>query len=362
MKYSVDSREKEKAYMQLYHQLRKDITGQVYRYGDKLPSKRLMAAETGVSVVTVEHAYTILCEEGYLESRQRSGYYVCYRKGDILPVAEGQDASLAGRPLPFHQDEQFPFSVFARTMRNVISLYGEKILIKSPNLGSPELQTALAQYLARSKGIHVQPRQIVIGSGAEYLYSLIVQLLGRDKVYALEDPCYEKIRSVYTANGAKWEGLKMGPDGILSSELQKSRADVLHVTPFRSYPTGITASASKRAEYIDWATRRGGIIIEDDFDSEFTVSTKHEDTVYSLEPRRSVIYINTFSKTVAPSMRIGYMVLPGELTPLFVSKIGFYSCTVPVFEQYVLAELLNHGDFERHINRIRRKRRQEGKG
>ena len=243
-------------------------------------------------------------------------------------------------------------------MRNVISKYNERILLKSPNQGCLELRQAISEYLSRGKGIYITPDRIIIGSGAEYLYGLIVQLLGRDKIYALEDPSYEKIHSVYKANGAECEFLKLGKNGILSSELNSAKASVLHVTPFRSYPSGVTANASKRNEYIIWAKMRNGYIIEDDFDSEFTVSTKNEDTVFSLDPNRRVIYINTFSKTIAPSMRIGYMVLPEELCGIFEEKIGFYSCTVPVFEQYVLAEFINNGDFERHINRVRRKRRQ----
>ena len=133
----------------------------------------------------------------------------------------------------------------------------------------------------------------------------------------------------------------------------------LHITPFRSFPSGITATASKRNEYIRWAKDRNGVIIEDDFNSEFTVSTKNEDTVFSLAKNENVIYLNTFSETIAPSMRIGYMVLPKHLVQKFEEKLGFYSCTVPVFEQLVLAELLNNGDFERHINRTRRKKRKQ---
>ena len=205
----------------------------------------------------------------------------------------------------------------------------------------------------------VSPSQIVIGSGAEYLYGLIAQFLGNEKIYAVEDPSYEKIHQVYQANGAKCEFLKMGKDGILSSHLQKTSADVLHVTPVRSYPSGVTASASKRNEYIQWAVKGGKTIIEDDFDSEFTLLPKNEDTLFSLESKNSVIYVNTFTKTIAPSMRIGYIVLPENLVDSFQEKMGFYSCTVPVFEQYVLAEFINNGDFERHINRIRRKRRRE---
>ena len=343
--------------MQLYEELRSDIINSVYKYGDKLPSKRILAEETLTSVITVEHAYEILRDEGYIESKERSGYFVSYKKDDFLPIAEYEVSGIPSKQHHYNTDE-FPFSVLAKTMRNVISKYGKSILIKSPNTGCTELRKALSDYLARSKGINVSYKQIVIGSGAEYLYGLIVQFLGRDKVYALENPSYEKIHSVYRANGAECELLKLGNDGILTSELSKTKASVLHITPFRSFPSGVTASASKRNEYIKWAMERNAVIIEDDFNSEFTVSTKNEDTVFSLEPTRSVIYVNTFTKTIAPSMRIGYMVLPEELVNPFFNKIGFYSCSVPVFEQYVLAEFIAKGDFERHINRTRRKLRQ----
>lgn len=358
MNYKIQHQTKESAYLQLYKQLRTDIVASVYQYGDRLPSKRLLAEETSTSVITVQHAYDILCDEGYAEARERSGYYVVYRKNDVFPIAE-QPRNTVPVTKPYqHSEEEFPFSVFSKTMRSVISKYSDRLFIKSPNQGCYELRRAISDYLARGKGMNISTEQIVIGSGSEYLYGLILQFLGRDKIYAIENPSYEKILSVYRANGVTCELLSLGNDGILSTELKNTKADVLHITPFRSFPSGVTASASKRNEYIRWATENKKMIIEDDFDSEFTVSSKHEDTVFSLEPMRSVIYVNTFSKTIAPSMRIGYMVLPKELMTAFQETMGFYSCTVPVFEQYVLAELINNGDFERHINRIRRKRRQ----
>lgn len=357
MKYLIDLNSKEKAYMQIYRQFRDDIVNCAYKYGDKLPSKRILAEETNCSVITIEHAYAILCDEGYVQSRQRSGYFVTYKESDFVPVIqELPDLSIAPGYYN-HTDDEFPFSVYAKTMRNVISKYGDKLLIKSPNLGCEELKKAISNYLARSKGISVSPNQVVIGSGAEYLYGLIVQFLGRDKIYALEKPSYDKILSVYKANGASCDLLKLGKDGIVSEELENTNANVLHITPYRSYPSGVTASASKRNEYIKWAIKRNAIVIEDDFDSEVTVSMKHIDTVFSLEPMDHVVYINTFTKTIAPSVRVGYMVLPQNLVDTFQNKLGFYSCTVPIFEQYVLAELINNGDFERHINRMRRKRR-----
>ena len=357
MKYRIDLQNPHSAYLQLYHQLRADIVGGVYPNGHKLPSKRVLAEQAGVSVITVEHAYAILCDEGYLEARERSGYFVSYSAADCFPVAES--TSVREKPETRELTDEFPFSVLAKTMRRVLSDYGERILVKSPNNGCVELRRAISAYLARCRGINVSSAQIIIGSGAEYLYGLIVQLLGRERIFALENPSYEKIRRVYLANGVECDMLRLGADGIRTSELMRTKASVLHVTPFHSFPSGVTASAGKRSEYIRWAKERGGYIIEDDFDSEFTLSSKAEDTLFSLEPQRSVLYLNTFTKTVAPSMRLGYMVLPVSLVEAFEKAVGFYSCTVPVFEQYVLAELLDNGDFERHINRVRRRRRRQ---
>jgi len=356
MKAPADQSAEKRAYLRIYRRLRDDIVTGAYPHGGKLPSKRQLAADAGVSLVTVEHAYAILCDEGYIEPRERSGYFIVYRAGDCFPGASAARApAVAYRAV----EDEFPFSVLARTMRRVLSDYGESLLVKSPNNGCAALRQAIADYLARSRGIRVRPSQIVIGSGAEYLYGLIVQLLGRERVYGVEDPSYEKIRRVYQANGVRCDPLRLGADGVRTAELRRTAATVLHVTPFHSFPSGVTASAGKRAEYIRWAAERDGYIVEDDFDSEFTLSSKAEDTVFSLEPERSVLYINTFSKTVAPSIRVGYMVLPPALTEAFERRVGFYSCTVPLFEQYVLAELLRSGDFERHLNRVRRKRRKQ---
>ena len=359
MKYHIDTKSQKPAYMQLYEQLRGDIMGGVLPYGSKLPSKRILAEETGVSVITAQHSYAILCDEGYVESRQRSGYYVIYKESDFNSAPDTSAVSMAAEPLRSarHVKTDFPFSVLSKTMRRVLLDYGDRILIKSPNHGCPELRSAIAAYLTRSNGMMVRPEQIILGSGSEYLYSLIVQLLGKNRIFALENPSYGKIRQVYQANGIQCDMLKMGASGIKTAELAHTQATVLHVTPFNSFPSGVTASVSKRHEYLRWAEKRSGYIIEDNYDSELTVSMKNEDTVFSLSKHGSVIYLNTFSQTIAPSIRVGYMVLPESLLADFEWKLGFYSCTVPVFEQYVLAELITCGDFERHINRVRRKRR-----
>lgn len=356
MKYTVDLNDRP-VYLQIYRQLRADIVGGAFAYGSKLPSKRLLAEELGVSTITTEHAYDLLCEEGYTQARERSGYFVIFRRTDGFAASDSGQVKAAQKSIA-HSKPEFPISLLSRTMRKVIADCGEEILERSPHSGRIELREALRQYLARNRGISVDMEQIIVGSGAEYLYGLIVDLLGR-KTYAIELPSYEKIEQVYRAAGVRYELLPLSDDGIDGAALSGSKADVLHTTPYRSFPTGVTASASKRYEYISWSSSDDRFIVESDYDSEFSVSQKPADTLFVLSNRDNVIYLNTFSKTISPSLRVGYMVLPKRLVKTFEERLGFYSCTVPTFEQLVLTELLNSGDFERHINRVRRAKRRE---
>lgn len=361
MKYIIKQTDKAPAYLQLYKQVREDIVGEIYPYNSKLPSKRTIADEVGVSTVTVEHAYALLCDEGYIESHERSGYFVIFRTNDGFAASSGkgtlqkyQSSRHASSSSP-----EFPVSVLTKTMRKVISDLGESILDRSPNGGCVELREAIRQYLVRSRGISAEAEQIIIGSGSEYLYGLIVELLGRQRIYAIESPSYKKIEQVYRASDVHYEMLPLDHDGIDTSALSATDAEILHITPYRSFPSGVTATASKRHEYIRWASRKNRYIVEDDFESEFSVSKKSEETLFANTADDNVIYMNTFSKTISSSLRVGYMVLPKHLVIPFEEKLGFYSCTVPTFVQFVLAELILSGNFERHINRVRRKKRKE---
>ena len=355
MKYKIDSAAQESAYLQLYRQLRQDLVSGELAYGTRLPSKRLLAGELGVSLVTVEHAYALLCDEGYAEARERSGYYACFggrpRRETPLPV-------LPDTAAPEAPPEDFPFSVLARTMRRVLTDYDRRILLRSPGPGTPELRAAIAAYIARTRALEVAPERIVVGAGAEYLYSQIAQLFGRGTLFALEEPCYRRIRQVYEANGLNCLSLPMGEDGIVSGALSACEAGVLHVTPFESYPSRVTASAGKRHEYAAWARAHDSFLVEDDYASEFASATRQIDTICSLAPER-VLYLNSFSRSFAPSMRTAFLVLPESLLPLYRERLGFYSCTVPVFEQYVLAEFIASGELERYVNRRRRRLRQQ---
>lgn len=376
MKKREETQKQEPAYIQLYHGLVRDIVAGVYPYGSKLPSKRVLADKTGYSVITVDHAIELLNEEGYVQSRERSGVFVVYKDEDFLEHQRKDAQVMSSAAKEKHSGQEkvddllelekepdnaytgdFPFSVLAKTMRRVILDYDEKILIKSPNHGCQELRNEICHYLARSRGIDIRPGQVIIGSGAEYLYGLIAQMLGPGSVVALEDPSYGKIRQVYESMGHTCEMLPIRENGIATKDLEKTGAQILHVTPFNSYPSGVTVDISKKMEYLRWAKQKNRILVEDNYDSELTVSRKVEQPLFSMDDEAKVIYLNTFSRTLAPSMRIGYMILPRGMVKTFEEKLGFYSCPVPIFDQYVLAELLKSGDFERHINRVRRKRR-----
>jgi GntR family transcriptional regulator/MocR family aminotransferase len=366
----MEHRGSETKYYFLYKNMKEDILSGVLKKGEKLPSKRTLAEHLGISLITVENAYQMLKDEGYIETRERSGYFVCG-----LPVGErlvNGTRALQLLPEVHHrgtwsmdgekdsEEQMFPTSLYFKTVRGVISEYGEELLEKSPNEGCAILRNGIAEYLLRYRGVCAQPKQIVIGSGAEHLYGAVVRLLGNDRIYGIEDPSYIQIRKVYEGTGAVCEPLAMGADGIQSGLLKHAKADVLHVTPFHSYPSGVTATAGKRYEYLQWASEKPGrYIVEDDFDSEFFMPGKPIETLFMMDSRQTVIYINTFSKSLSPSIRMGYMILPEHLLERYQESSGAFSCTVPVLDQYVLAEFINKGYFEQHLNRVRRKRKSD---
>lgn len=343
-----------KKYYRLYLDVKNRILSGELKQGDRLNSKRTEADKRGVSVITVEKAYAILEDEGYIESRKRSGYFVSATE-TIIPPGLRKTPEIKKLPLPKPAGERhFQYSLWFKTVRKVIAEQGELLFLKAPPEGCAVLRNAISEYLLSYRGLSAQPDRIIIGSGAEQLYENIIKLMGRDKIYGIEDPSYGKIRAVYKGNGAEVLPLALCGDGIDSRLLNEKEFDVLHVTPFHSFPSGISTSISKRCEYLRWAEKRSSFIIEDDYDSEFFMPGQPTETLFSLDRNQSVIYINTFSKSLSPSMRIGYMILPEKLIPLYKEKLGVFSCSVPVMDQYVLAEFITSGNFVRHLNHVRR--------
>ncbi len=342
-----------KKYLFLYEKLKNEILSGVYKAGDKIPSKRVMADLTGCSQITVMNAYSMLESEGYIEARERSGYFVCkidfFKRDEITPPFEKlcEDIKFSG--------DEFEYSLWFKTVRKVISERDRELFVKSATEGSAVLRNAISDYLYRYRGMIAPPERIIIGSGSEQLYEIAVKLLGKDRVYGVENPSYEQIEMVYNDCGVKVKKLEMGVDGIKSESLLSSGVGVLHVTPFSSFPSGVTATIKKRYEYLNYARSNGAYIVEDDFASEFFIPGNPIESLYGLDGGERVVYINTFSKSLSPAMRIGYMIIPKSLINIYKEKTKGFSCSVPVLDQYVLAEFISSGSFERHLSRVRRK-------
>ena len=314
-----------------------------------------MAENLEISKITVETAYSQLLSEGYIRSEEKVGYFVeaVERPSrQSAPPAVSQETPAKPRlDLTANGTEQFPFSVWSKLQREVMLDYGEKLLLPLPHQGIPELRQAIADHLAAFRGMTVNPEHILIGAGTDFLYNLLIQLLGRDKTYAVEEPGYGKIRKIYAAGGVACLSAPMDALGVRPDRLEN--ADILHISPSHHFPTGIVTPVSRRQELLNWAKGGEKWIIEDDYDTEFRFDAHPMPAMQSMDSQR-VIYMNSFSKTLAPSIRISYMVLPGSLMAVFREKLGFYSCTVPSFEQYTLARFLDRGHFEKHINRMRK--------
>ena len=343
-------------YEALYRCIRSDILCGNLKEGQKLPSKRALAQNLEVSKITVETAYNQLLSEGYIRAREKVGYFVeAVEQSVRAPAPVGPEPAAQEKPplldLTANGTERFPFSVWSRLQRAVMLDYGQKLLLPLPHQGIPELRQAIAGHLSAFRGMEVDPENILIGAGTDFLYNLLIQLLGRDKIYAVEEPGYGKIRKIYAAGGVETLSAVMDSQGVRPDAL--GDAQILHISPSHHFPTGLVTPVSRRLELLNWASSPERWIIEDDYDSEFRFDAHPKPAMLSLNPDK-VIYMNSFSKSLAPSIRISYMVLPGKLMALFREKLGFYSCTVPSFEQYTLARFLSEGHFEKHINRMRK--------
>ena len=389
--YSFSDTGSDSLYQHLYKCIKNDILARNLRAGEKLPSKRTFAKNLGISVITVENAYAQLISEGYLYSVPKKGFFV----SDIsmLPSGTAFGQSNLTRSLsdaaertnmknpggkPDHADieeapglaslpssfidltsnqtdiRNFPFSIWAKLVREVLNENQQELVTNPPCGGVWELRSAITRHLKDFRGISVAPEQIIMGAGTEYLYSLLIQLLGFDKTYAVEDPGYRKIARIYEKHKVACRHIPLDESGVCVSALEKSGADVLHLSPSHHFPTGLVTPISRRYELLGWAARAGGrYLIEDDYDSEFRMIGNPIPAMQSIDLSEKVVYINTFTKTLASTVRISYMILPRHLADRFYRELSFYSCTVSNFEQYTLAHFIENGSFEKHINRMR---------
>ncbi|RGH07886.1 PLP-dependent aminotransferase family protein [Clostridium sp. OM05-9] len=363
--YALENRGTDTLYEYLYKQIKTDILSKKLVAGERLPSKRLLAKNLNVSTITVENAYSQLVAEGYIYSIPKSGYYVTDISADLMKPLPERPAKQFEKPKEKKTyfadfasnstvEDAFPFSIWSKLLKEVMAENSKELMSRSPSKGVYELRSAVAGYLYQFRGMDVKPEQVIIGAGTEYLYGLIIQLLGYDKCYAVEDPGYQKISRIYQAQNVCCKFVAMDGNGINMEALEESGADVLHISPAHHFPTGLVTPVSRRYELLSWASRKDNrYIIEDEYDSEFRLVGKPVPTLESIDVGEKVIYINTFSKSLSSTIRISYMVLPESLMRRYDEMLSFYACTVSNIEQYTLARFITDGCLEKHINRMR---------
>lgn len=377
--YNLQQRGGASLYEYVYQQIRDDIVAGRIAAGEHLPSKRAFASHLGISVITIENAYSQLLAEGYICSKPRRGYYACELPDAPVLASAAEDADRDTAPASFGvhdsygQPEQFaPLSpsaleaarLWQSALRATLTSEDEReIFSPAPAQGTARLRCAIAHHLRGTRGMNVNPDNIVIGAGAQLLDTMLVQLLGADKTYAVEDPGYLRLTRIYQAMGCEVRHIPLDGEGVSLSDLLNTGADVLHLMPSHQYPTGLVTSIARRYALLSWAVERTGrYLIEDDFDCEFRLAGKPIPALASIDAAQSVIYTNTFSKSLSSALRLAYMVLPDELMERFRRELGFYASSVSSVDQVALARLLESGDYERHVNRVRVRAREARDG
>lgn len=360
--YDLSARGDSALYDYLYQRIRDDIMAGAIAAGQRLPSKRALAQHLGVSVVTVEGAYAQLAAEGYVRSRPRSGYFACeLPTGEGMPVPTSapviaceavDDGADLTSSVSFSGDAA---RLWARALRQTLSSEPEgEVFAPAPAQGSMRLRRAIAAHLRQSRGLAVDPAHIVVGAGAQMLDVMISQLVGIGRGFAVEDPGYVRLTRIYEACGQRVRHVPLDGQGVRVDAL--GDADVLHVMPSHQFPTGRVTTIGRRYELLGWASaREGRWLVEDDYDCEFRMSGRPVPALLSADVAGSVIYTNTFSKSLGSALRLAYMVLPEELMERYVRELGFYSSTVSSVQQVTLARILEGGEYERHVARVRKR-------
>ncbi len=357
---------KKPLYFQIYSQLKGEIQSGVLKTGGKLPSKRRLAESLNVSVNTVETAYAQLLSEGFIEARPKSGFYVSqldefsFAEERTRPAKIKKEADKAERiTIDFATDgvdfESFPYNTWRRLMKSCFNEYNPAVLRSAPPEGVYELRQAVAEHIYHSRGVRCDTEQLIIGAGMDNLFNMISGILSAQCKIAMEEPVYYEAYALFKTLGHNMQLIPVDEKGIRTDMLPNDEGVAVYVTPSHQFPLGITMPAGRRIKLLNWAyAGENRYIIEDDYDSEFRYNSKPIPSVQSIDVRGRVIYVGTFSKTIAPSVRISYMVLPKELLKKYNEKYTQFSSAVSVLEQNILAAFIDQGDYDRHLNRMRK--------
>lgn len=379
-------------YERIYQYIRNEIVDGRISKGEKLPSTRLLAKNLSVSRSTVELAYDQLLAEGYIEAEPCRGYFVCdiralyqleqrkmpareedavkndwshgqsidgsdsvYRRKSVSNAAAKKSDQLEIDFSPYTIDTQnFPYNVWRKLHKNVLLDDREEILLSGDGQGDYELRVAIADYLHQARGVNCVAEQIVIGAGNEYLELLLAQVLGEKKTVLMDDPTYLQAYRTFSNMGYLVKNIPAEHGSMPIEEVRREDADILYIMPSHQFPLGTVMPLKQRLELLQWASEKEGrYLIEDDHDSEYRYKGKPIPSLQSIDHEEKVIYLGTFSKSIAPSLRISYMVLPQHLLKNYQKSCGFYSTTVSKIQQEVLREFIRGGYFGRHLNKMR---------
>ena len=349
---TLDSKSRTTLTDQLYGALREEIAEGRMPAGARMPSKRQLAEHLRVSTATVEAAYGRLVSEGYCESRPRSGMFVA----EALPRAAGVPAH-ADVPVKWDfstgaaDAAHFPYATWARLMREVLSEQNTALLLSGDPQGSMELRQEIAHMMRSLRGIEVDPDCIVLGAGTEVLITALLPVIGRERLFAVEDPGYSRVRRILVASGARIAPTPLSGGAIDVRALYLSGAGAAYVTPSHQFPLGAEMTADQRASLLRWAKETGGYILEDDYDSEFRFQGVSAPALAAMDDSGQVIYMNTFARTLAPGLRLSFMALPKALVGRY--RALHAACSVPGFEQETLRKFIAGGYMDRHVSRMR---------
>lgn len=349
---TLDSKSRTTLTDQLYSALREEIMEGRMAAGARMPSKRQLAAHLHVSTATVEAAYGRLVSEGYCESRPRSGMYV----SESLPKTS---AAPAHADVPVEWDfstgaadaAHFPYATWARLMREVLSEQNTALLLSGDPQGSLALRQEIANMMRSLRGIEVDPDCIVLGAGTEVLITALLPVIGRERLFAVEDPGYSRVRRILVASGARIAPTPLSGGAIDVRALYLSGAGAAYVTPSHQFPLGAEMTGDQRASLLRWAKETGGYILEDDYDSEFRFQGVSAPALTAMDESGQVIYMNTFARTLAPGLRLSFMALPKALVGRY--RALHAACSVPGFEQETLRKFIAGGYMDRHVSRMR---------
>lgn len=360
---TLNSRARIPMYEQLYGAIAAAIRDGSLQKGEKLPSKRELCTQLGISRSTVENAYELLRSEGYVEARPRSGFYAAdyisltpdpkRRRSVPLPPAPQHASDLHSSPLSTSAVDVslFPYASWAKLYKEVV-YNSPELLQRGDPRGELSLRQALSRLLREYRGVRCTPEQLVIGSGLETLTEQLVTLLGSDAVYAMEDPGYPALERVLLARGRSIRSVPMDAQGMNAEALERSGATVAYLTPSHQFPLGITMPASRRSRLLRWAVEGNGWIIEDDYDSEFRYGGRPISSMQGMDRHERVIYAGTFSRSLAPAIRLAYLVLPPALLGRWQKLFGRQQATVSRYEQRVMARFLKEGFYARYLRRV----------